>query len=256
MAKPTAGNVMAEGQQVVNAIPGFGTSCAIPGLDWPTKWRGTMQLQMNYTEYFYKAVKEAYGAQEAMDIYMDAHIMQGRLTGDIFKKVLTGQGKELNCYNFTLLTYQSSQMMGETFFAFQRPDGVIIYHTVNEPHARLFMRMVEGAVPKNCFERCMAWWIPALAAYNPEANIAWLTNCYEHGYCSFAVWDPDVTPDEPIAAEGEAFEKFGKIPDSVKGKSWGPYYLRKPYVRKDTVIPPPVDSSLYSGKKANSPCCI
>ncbi|MFC1798424.1 hypothetical protein ACFLZL_01285 [Thermodesulfobacteriota bacterium] len=257
MAKPIAGTVVAGDQKVVNVVPGFGTSNSVPGRDWPTKWYGTMQMVMNYTEFFYKAIKAAYGPEEAMGIYMDAHIMQGKLTGDAFKKAALAMDKPLNCRTFIEYTYISSQMMGETFFCYQRPDGVYIYNTINQPHERLFLQMVEGATEVSAMERVTAWFSPAFASYNPETNYANLTHPAEHGFSSWAIWDEDVTPEEPIPAEGgDTWVNFGKVPETVQGKSWGPYYLTKPYIREDTVEAPEVDSSFYSKKFGMSPCAI
>jgi len=257
MPKPIQGTVTAPGQKVLNVIPGFGTSSAVPGRDWPTKWYGTMQMVMNYTEFFYKAIKEAYGPEDALGLYMDAHLMQGRLTGDAFKRAAEGQQLPLNCRTLIDLTYISSQMMGETFFCYQRPDGVYIYNTIHQPHERLFLQMVEGATEELAVARAMAWFLPTFAAFNPEINFANLTNPADHGIASWAIWDPDVTPEEPLPPEGgDTWVKFGKAPEVVKGKLWGPFYLRKPYAREDTVAPLPVDGKLYSTKKGLSPSAM
>jgi hypothetical protein len=232
-------------------VPGFGGSCDWHGADWMTKWYGTMQLVMNYTEFFYKAAEAALGTEKAHLLYMDAHIMQGKLTGEIFKRTAENRKLPLNCWTFTQLTYQSSQMMGETFCAYQRPDGVIIYRTINEPHARFYRGLIPSSTPEDCLRRCLAWWLPAFAEFNPDANLAFVQNVYEHGVCEFAVWDKDVTPEAPFNPEGgDADHKWKKwkMPQFVKGLSWGPYYLEKPYKRADTIVPPSVNFSLYSKK--------
>lgn len=247
-------DVTREGKPLRN-LTGFGGSFDWFGRDWLRKWYGTMQLVMNYTEFFYEAAKAAVGGDEekAHLIYMDAHLMQGKLTGEIFKRTAERAKMPLNCKTFAQLTYVSSQMMGELFHAYQRPDGVVIYRTINEPHARFYRGLIPSSTPVTCLQRCLAWWLPALAEFNPEANIAFIQNVYEHGVCEFAVWDPDVKPDpewlkglSPDGGDADHPWRKWKMPKMVKGLSWGPYYLEKPYVRADTVKPPSVKWELYS----------
>lgn len=255
MTTPERGRATAEGQKVVKVVPGFGTSSSVPGIDWVRKWYGTLQIAMNYREFFYKAIKAAHGGQEGIAITNDVNIMQARLTGEAYKKAAQRQKKELNCRTFIELTYVSSQFMGETFFCYQRPDGVYIYNTIHQPHERLLLQMIPEYTELDAVGAAQVWFCGSLPYYNPEINFANITNPGDHGIASWAIWDPDVTPEEPIPPEGDDSWQ-NKSPESVRGKSWGPYYLRKPYLREDTVEPPPVDTSLYSSKNELSPCAI